>query len=1551
MFNRIAKELFHAVCRSLSGVRGLVGCRRQLLPILLVFLICSADRSKPVCGEQTTPSNQPNIVLILADDLGWADLGCYGADLHETPNIDRLARLGVRFTNAYAASPVCSPTRASIMTGKHPARLHRTTWYGDAVDPSVNREKNPKLIVPHSEHNLPHEEVTVAEVLKGAGYATVHLGKWHLGDPEHYPQTQGFDVNVGGTFSGCPASFFHPFIDADGNPMPNLQTGAEGEYLTDRLTDEALTILDQQRSRPFFLSLNYYSVHTPIEGKPELVERYRQDVTPGLLHQNPTYAAMVHSLDESVGRILEKLDTLDIADQTAVILFSDNGGAHYHYQYKNQTITNNSPLREGKGTLYEGGTRVPLIVRWPGISQAETVCREPVTSTDLYPTILDIASLPGDPEHNATVDGRSLVPLLKEPAGTLERDALYWHFPHYYYGMNRPVSSICAGDWKLMEYLEDGRVELYDLEDDLGEKKDLAAELPAKADELRRQLHAWRRWIDAPMPKRVLWRIGKADGATAEFALGPGGYGRYDDDGLFVVGQSDPVYDWPYVHPGPDDAWAGGREHVFAVHFGLKHPPVDPVRLVIDLADTHSFNPPHLTARVNGKPLLQHETPSGGSDASIRGEPAKGKPHQLSVEIAAEMLRAGDNQIEIVNEAGSWVLYDALWMATSPGAQLADVTPETGALVRPRPEPRRTPLERVIVVFKTHFDIGYTDMAGKVVQQYRTSMIDRATGLIEENRTQPPREQFVWTLPGWPMTQALWEGQTPQRLRTVEQAIRDGQLVVHALPFTTHTETLGLEDLVRGLGFSSRLSRRFGLELPRDAKMTDVPCHSWVIPTLLGHAGIEFMQIGCNDASMPPSVPLLFWWEGPDGSRVLTMLTNTYGTWPLPPNDWPHKTWLALIHTYDNMGPPKPGQVRDVIGRIRREAPDAEVTIGRMSDFSDALLAEDPEIPVVSGDMPDTWIHGPMSAPVGCKTARNCRPRIAAAEALDTLLGVWDVDAMDAAGPIAEAYEKSLLYGEHTWGLATQRYVKLVYGQEWKAKLAAGLDQNHRLLEQSWDEHEAYIDRAGELVEPLLAGHLGCLAQNVPVRGPRIVVFNPLPWRRDGIVVVHTQSVDFKALSPLDGERVEPAVVDGKSLRFLARNVPAMGYRTFVPADVPAEISGTSADLATATIESPFFRAVLDSKRGVIRDLVDKRIGRRLVNSFGPHGFGQYLYERHDRRQNADWLKAYVHASWHRSHADAVCKNTIPDVPYAATSPSNTTLRVERDALGVSAVMSSPATETLPHDVSIRLTLYRDLPFADLEVSLVKPPDPWPESGWICLPANIEQPRFRLGRLAAVVDPTKDIVEGSNFHLLWLNSGMIVTDPEGRGLGICPIDSPLVSLGEPGILRYSRRYEPKHARTYVNLFNNHYNTNFRSWWGGKWTSRVRLWSVQSEDTWRCLIAPSWEARSPMLGAFADGPPGSLPSEQAGLQLSRKGVLVTAFGANPDGRGVILRLWEQAGGDGPCEVRLPQGLNPAFVRACDLRGRALGEPIPVHDGQFQVPVTHYAPTTLLIVGGP
>jgi len=439
-----------------------------------------------------------NVVFILIDDMGWTDAGCYGSTFYETPHIDRLAAEGMRFTDAYAACPVCSPTRASIMAGKYPARLNLTNWLSGRI--------RKKLIGAPYIGQLPLEEVTLAEAFKQAGYATCFVGKWHLGGEPFYPEHQGFDVNVAGNRTGTPAGgYFSPFKN------PQLTDGPKGEYLTDRLTDEALRFLDASRHKPFLLYLSHYAVHTPIQAKKDLTEKYKAKAE-GLpppkgprhlpeggtqarqVQDHPVYAGMVQSMDESVGRVMAKLDGLGLAGRTAVFFMSDNGG----YSTTRGGPTSNVPLRAGKGWLYEGGIREPMIVKWPGVTRPASTCSVPVTSTDFYPTMLDMAGLALRPGQHR--DGVSLAPLLKG-AGSLPRKAIYWHYPHYSPQGGTPSGAVREGDFKLIEFFEDSRLELYNLRSDIGEKHDLAAERPDLAARLRKMLHDWRRAVDARMPR------------------------------------------------------------------------------------------------------------------------------------------------------------------------------------------------------------------------------------------------------------------------------------------------------------------------------------------------------------------------------------------------------------------------------------------------------------------------------------------------------------------------------------------------------------------------------------------------------------------------------------------------------------------------------------------------------------------------------------------------------------------------------------------------------------------------------------------------------------------------------------------------------------------------------------------------------------------------------------------------------------------------------------------------------------------------------------------
>ena len=453
----------------------------------------------PGCAAALLGAAQParpplNVVFILADDLGACDLGVYGADLHETPNLDRLARSSVRFTSAYAAAPVCTPTRASIQTGKYPARLHMTIWHEAAAKPPQNRRSIPPVV----EGDLPHREVTIAERLHELGYLTAHVGKWHLGEASYFPETQGFDINIGGAHWGAPQTFFFPYRGSKlfgGEPryVPHLEWGEPGEYLTDRFTTEALKIVSRAKDRPFYLNLCYHTVHTPIEAKEEIVKRYQAKIRPGLNHRNATFAAMVHSLDENVGRLLDGLEKAGVADRTLVVFTSDNGG--YIGRFGGETVTNNFPLRSGKGSLYEGGIRVPLIVRWPGVTPAGALCGEPVISNDFHTTITEAAGF--GPQRGT--DGVSLVPLLRSPSARLPRQDLFFHYPHYY-ETTSPVSAVRSRAWKLLEYLEDGRLELYNLERDPREERNLAQEMPERARELLDKLRRWRASVDAQMP-------------------------------------------------------------------------------------------------------------------------------------------------------------------------------------------------------------------------------------------------------------------------------------------------------------------------------------------------------------------------------------------------------------------------------------------------------------------------------------------------------------------------------------------------------------------------------------------------------------------------------------------------------------------------------------------------------------------------------------------------------------------------------------------------------------------------------------------------------------------------------------------------------------------------------------------------------------------------------------------------------------------------------------------------------------------------------------------
>jgi arylsulfatase A len=422
----------------------------------------------------------PNIVFIFIDDMGWTDPACYGNMFDETPQIDRLAAEGVRFTDFYSAGAVCSPTRASVQAGQYQARYGITDFIPGHWRPFE------KLTVPEVAGQLPLEVVSPAELLKRAGYSSAYFGKWHLGGREFYPDRQGYDeMIVTGGRHFAPRFNTTPHVDVP-----------DGTYLADFLTDRTLDFIETHRDGPFFVFLSHQAVHIPLEAKLETIAHYRNKPKPETGVNNPIYAAMVQHVDESLGRIVAKLDELGLTENTVVVFTSDNGGLHTKFT-GGEEVSLNLPLRGEKGQLYEGGIRVPLIVKWPGVTPPGTVCAEPTISIDFWPTFAEIAGI-GDFEHQQPIDGLSLVPLLRDPDATLDRDAIYFHYPHYHH--SEPAGAIRQGDWKLIEFFADGRLELYNLADDISESNDLAATYPDRARAMQKRLASWRKSVNAAMP-------------------------------------------------------------------------------------------------------------------------------------------------------------------------------------------------------------------------------------------------------------------------------------------------------------------------------------------------------------------------------------------------------------------------------------------------------------------------------------------------------------------------------------------------------------------------------------------------------------------------------------------------------------------------------------------------------------------------------------------------------------------------------------------------------------------------------------------------------------------------------------------------------------------------------------------------------------------------------------------------------------------------------------------------------------------------------------------
>lgn len=853
----------------------------------------------------------------------------------------------------------------------------------------------------------------------------------------------------------------------------------------------------------------------------------------------------------------------------------------------------------------------------------------------------------------------------------------------------------------------------------------------------------------------------------------------------------------------------------------------------------------------------------------------------------------------------------------------AQNAPQSPIPVPPRPAslPPGTTAPKVTdiwVVFKTHCDLGYTMSFDAVNEKYRVAMMDNAIRLMEADRTKPPSERFKWTIAGWPMAaNILGPDQDPARKAKVEQGLREGAFAVHALAATTQTDAFDPEDLVRSLGFSSRVARAYHKPLPISAKMTDVPAHCWILPSLCQNAGIRFLQLGCNYSNRGPLVPQLFWWEGPDGSRVLCNYTPHYGSDIAPPKDWPARNYLAVIMTHDNEGPPSPQEV----DRVRAEAakmPGVKLHFATMDEFATAVLAEKPDLPVVRGDMADPWIHGLAAMPAESAAARNVRPLLPALEMLDSEMKGWGVGTSDVATALTEAYGDSFLYGEHTFGAmcpwygfwSTGQPGRYYYGQAFKDARARGFYQK---FEASFRDKAVFAHKAGNLATGGIRERMDLLARSVGQAGKRVVVFNPLPWNRCGMVEVN-----------------------GK--KYFAKDVPAGGYVTLRDQTDPSDPSDR-----TDLVETTHFKLTLDLQRGGLSSLVEKATGRELIDKSSPHALGQFLHEKFSQAQVLDYYHRYCTMN---NSFNATAKPDMPaDAQYQAITPGGWTAAATRSALADTVVLTASDPKGLAKGVAITFTFPAQEAAVDVAWKITgKEPDTIPEGGWLCFPFAVRDPKFMLGRLGGTMDPAKDQVTGGNRYLYAIHSGVAVHATDGTGAGLCSPDAPLMSFGEPGLWKYDYSYLPKNPAVFVHLYNNMWNTNYPYWIEGDHTCRVKLWPVAAGDRDGFAVR-SWETRVPLLAAAADGPAGKLPAARSGLTVSRKGVLVTAYGRNPDGPGTLLRVWEQAGVSGNLTVSLPGDFTTAVP--VNLRGERAASPIPVRNRNLRFPLKAWSPASFVL----
>ncbi|HYP41887.1 MAG TPA: glycoside hydrolase family 38 C-terminal domain-containing protein [Chloroflexia bacterium] len=820
-------------------------------------------------------------------------------------------------------------------------------------------------------------------------------------------------------------------------------------------------------------------------------------------------------------------------------------------------------------------------------------------------------------------------------------------------------------------------------------------------------------------------------------------------------------------------------------------------------------------------------------------------------------------------------------------------------------------LRRVVVVFKTHFDLGFTDLPDRVMSLYTGPMFDAVREVMAATAGEPEGLRYNWTLPSWPLKQLLHDPALPQEAQdAARRLVEAGRLHWHVWPFTTHTAFCGLEDMVRGLHISRSLSEEYG-RWPSGAKQTDVPGHTWILPSMLVRAGVKFLHLGCNPGSHPPHVPRLFWWEGPDGARLLTYYSpGGYGTPLLPPDDWELDTWLAVQQTLENHGPHSPEDLRRMRDYVAEHAPGVEVVFGELGDFAEALLARPEQLaglPVVPYDLADTWIHGVGTMPREVARVRELRGKLLALEMLAATLE-WPQEqqqgedfplARKVAPHIDQAYEALMLFSEHTWGLDVKITIKRVFGESfWKARET----EPYQRLEASWKAKVAYVDRAeaafDKALEVLLeAGHevYTVMKTSAPTNSSPVGLARRLKSR-----ATNTKSPYGDYATTLY------SIVRAGGLRLRSPRIYSPGEALHIE------------DSQQNVIENDYLRVEVDPLSGGITSLVDKRTSRDWVDKTSSEPFGGYRYDIYSASDIAEFMRSYgqffqpwfVQDFGKESYPEDTAHITAYARDFQVRKSQGPSVQVLHLTDGRIMPSNVGCTELPGQMIDITFSLAGNSSYLDIEYSIRgKEATPLAESTVVPFPLNLPKPSFRLGQVGSVIDLARDIAEGAN-RSLWCVDGWIDASDDRVGMSVMPIDMPLVSIGNTGIYRFEPERVPREPVIYAHLSNTQWGTNFPQWLEGDFNFRIRL--MPHVGDWRQGRVWTYEH-----GSKGDSFP--LANEIAQLPIVVPDD-VRLLGVRPrhDGQGMVVRLWDRLGIQRHVEVKIG-GLIDAVWR-CDLMER-------------------------------